>query len=438
MSRNQLNLMRRLITLICLVFSGQIFALAAIEEWRTSNGMKVLFVAAPELPMVDFRMVFHAGSSRDGERLGLSLMTSALIADGTEKLTADEVAQGFESLGAEFYSSADRDSAVVGLRSLTDAKLLKPSIALTQQLLSAPAFPQSGFARVRQQTLVAIQAKQQSPAAIAGIELMSALYPDHPYGLPKEGTEETLMALSPVELKNFYHRYYVAKNGVLAIVGNLTSQEAQQFAQQLADSLQSGQAASPIAAPIPVSSAQEIHVDFPSTQTHIFVAQLGMAMNDPDYFPLYVGNHVLGGGGFISRLMEEVRSKRGLSYSVYSYFQPMQQTGPFLVGLQTKNNQVEEAKEAVETTLSKFLTEGPKQEELEASKQNITGGFPLRLDSNRKIVDYLAQIAFYQLPLDYLETFNEKVEAVTIADVKRAFRRLDVNKMLTVTVGGKQ
>ncbi len=438
MSLVQVNRIRGLVTSVCLLFSCQLYAIAAIEEWRTSNGMKVLFVAAPELPMVDFRMVFHAGSVRDGTRLGLSLMTSALVADGTDNLTADEVAQGFESVGAEFYTSASRDSAVVGLRSLTDAKLLQSSIALAQELLSAPAFPESGFVRVRQQTLVAIQAKQQSPSAIAGIKLMSALYQDHPYGSPKEGTEETLMALTPVDLKNFYHRYYVAKNGVLAIVGNLTSQQARQFAQQLASSLGTGEAAPAIASPKPVNSAKEIHVDFPSSQTHIFVAQLGMAMNDPEYFPLYVGNHVLGGGGFISRLMEEVRSKRGLSYSVYSYFQPMQQTGPFLVGLQTKNTQVEEAKKAIGDTLSEFLKEGPTQDELEASIKNITGGFPLRLDSNRKIVDHLAQIGFYGLPLDYLETFNEKVEAVTIADVKQALTRLNVNKMLTVTVGGKQ
>ena len=162
-----------------------------------------------------------------------------------------------------------------------------------------------------------------------------------------------------------------------------------------------------------------------------------MRRDDPDYFPLYVGNHILGGSGFSSRLVKEVRVKRGLSYSVYSYFSPQSVKGPFSLGLQTRVDQASQAAELAKQTMRDFIKNGPSEEELEASIKNITGGFPLRTDSNADIVGYLAVIGFYELPLNYLDTFNEKVESVTRETIRGAFkRRLDVDHMTTVVVGG--
>jgi zinc protease len=173
-----------------------------------------------------------------------------------------------------------------------------------------------------------------------------------------------------------------------------------------------------------------------ASQAHIMIGAPGISRDDPDYFPLVVGNHVLGGGGFTSRITDEVRQKRGLAYSAYSYFSPLRREGPFLIGLQTQRDQASEALEVVRGTLREFVAGGPTEQELQAARQNIVGGFPLRMDSNRKIHDYLALIGFYRLPLTYLDDFVRNVEQVTVAAVHDAFRRrVDPDRMVTVVVG---
>jgi zinc protease len=162
----------------------------------------------------------------------------------------------------------------------------------------------------------------------------------------------------------------------------------------------------------------------------------GIRRDDPDYFTLFVGNYILGGGGFVSRITEEVRQKRGLAYSAYSYFAPLQARGPFIIGMQTRRDQADEALAVLRDTLREFVSKGPTEQELQAAKQNIVGGFPMRIDSNRKIHDYLRLIGFYDLPIDYLETFVANIERVTVADIKAAFaRRVDPDRLVTVVVG---
>jgi zinc protease len=222
----------------------------------------------------------------------------------------------------------------------------------------------------------------------------------------------------------------------VAIVGDLSRERAETVVDQIVAGLPPGEKAPPLS-PVPELRSDLLEeVDFPSTQTHVYAGQPGMHRTDEDYFSLYVGNHILGGSGLVSLLMEEVREKRGLSYSVYSYFLPMAQRGPFLMGLQTKNEQAADARGVLMETLRRFREEGPTKEELAAAKKNITGGFPLRIASNAKIVQYLAMIGFYGLPLDYLDTFNDRVLAVTSEGVRDAFRRrLNPDRFATVIVG---
>jgi zinc protease len=190
--------------------------------------------------------------------------------------------------------------------------------------------------------------------------------------------------------------------------------------------------------PVPLGAAQTREIQFPSSQSHVIMGHPGITRTDPDYFPLYVGNYILGGSGLVSRLSVEVREKRGMSYSVFSDVIPLRVPGVFLMGLQTRNGQRVEAAGLARTTLENFRRDGPNEAELQAAKKNITGGFPLRLDSNRKITDQVATIAFYGLPLDYLDEFPLRVEAVTAQQIRDAFqRRIDPNRMATVIVGGK-
>ena len=224
----------------------------------------------------------------------------------------------------------------------------------------------------------------------------------------------------------------------MAIVGDVSKKQAEAIANKISASLPKGTAQEKIAA-VKSSVETKQHVDFPSQQSHVRMGQIGIERGNPDYFNLYVGNHILGGGGFTSRLVKEVRSNRGLSYSVYSYFLPYEQSGPFMLGLQTRADQVTEAIQVCNEVLADFIENGPTQEELNLSKQNIINGFPLRVDSNRDILGYLSLIGYYDLPLSYLNDFNKNIEKVSLEDVKQAFRKhLDLDTFVTVVVGSEQ
>ncbi len=408
-----------------------------IQHWTTSNGARVYFVPAPELPMLDVSITFDGGSARDGGKAGLALLTNSLLDDGAGSWNTDQIAQRFEGVGAQFGLVAHRDMASVTLRSLSDTELLQPALAMMTHLLHAPAFPQEAFERERKQMMIALRAEEQSPAALAQKAFYPALYGDHPYASPSMGTQESLEKLTLDDVRQFHAKYYVARNAVVAMTGNVNRKEAEKIAENLISPLSSGKVAVPLPPVKALTESIEINIDYPSSQTHVLMGQPGMHRGDPDYFTLYVGNHILGGGGLVSRMSEEVREKRGLSYSAYSYFSPMRQNGPFIVGLQTQNNQAAEALQVAGDTLREFVANGPTSDELVASKQNIMGGFPLRIASNSKIVGYLAMIGFYNLPLDYLDQFNPTVDSITLNDINKAFKaRINPDKMVIVTVGG--
>jgi len=411
-------------------------AAPAIQHWETAHGARVYFVPAPELPIVDVQLVFDGGSARDGAKGGISQLTNTLLDDGAGDLDADELAERFEDIGAQFSTDAQRDMATVSLRSLGDEATLNTALDTLVTVLKSPTFPEDGLNRERNRMLTALRGEQQSPEAIAEKAFFKAVYGDHPYANEVLGTPESLATLTRADVVSFYRRYYVARNAVIAIVGDLDRAHAESTADRLAAALETG-APAPTLPPVPrLKSAKTLHIDHPSTQTHVLIGQPGMKRGDPDYFALYVGNHVLGGSGLVSRISDEIREKRGLAYSAYSYFFPMHEAGPFMMGLQTRTEKTEEAIVLLRKTLQKYIDEGPTAAELKASKQNITGGFPLRLDSNAKIIGNLAVIGFYGLPLDYLDTFNRHVEAVSVKDIRDAFRRrIDPDDLVTVTVG---
>ena len=433
---NAMN-MKFLLGFLCLsVMSWSVQAAPKIETWKTSKGTEVYYVHAPQLPMVDLQVVFDAGGSRDGQASGLAAMTNGLLDQGAAGLDADAISRGFESLGAVYGSNAGYDSASVQLRSLTDKKLLDKALDNLKQVISKPDFPEDAFERRRARTLIGIRAKQQSAGTVAREAFMNAVYRSHPYAKPNSGTEETVKALKRDDIIAFYKQYYVAKNAMIAIVGALDQKQAKDIAESITAVLETGEQAKPLEDVKPLDKANTVFIEHPSVQTHILVGQPGVKRGDPDYFPLYVGNHVLGGGGMVSRLFAEVREKRGLSYSANSYFSPMRFAGPFIAGLQTKTEQVDEALSVLMENIRQFIDEGPTEDELVASKRNITGGYPLRIDSNSKILAYLVVIAYYKLPLDYLDTFNANIEAVTVEQIKDAFkRRLEPDKLVTVKVG---
>ncbi len=429
--------MRISLILVALVISLPAFSAPKIQHWQTGKGTRVYFVEAHELPMVDIQLSFDAGSARDPEGLeGLASFTSSLLSEGAGGLGADELGFQFERLGANFSASAGDDFASVSLRSLVDKDKLAPALKNLQRVLNAPDFPEQAIERQRQRYLVGIQQKKQSPGAMANEAFYKEVFASHPYAHPGDGTEESIRRISRKAIVEFHQQHYVAANGIIAIVGDLTRKQAKKLAEDLTSGLQRGKKASPLPAVPSLTKASVIKQDHPSTQTHILLGQPGMKRGDPDYFPLYVGNHILGGSGLVSILFEEIREKRALSYSAYSYFSPMRVKGAFIAGLSTRADQADEALGVLRDVISSFIENGPSAEALEAAKKNITGGFPLRIDSNSNLLGYATIIGFYNLPLDYLETFNDRVMAVSLEDIKSAMaRRIDPDKLVAVMVG---
>jgi len=422
--------------LLNIFVAGMASATPEIQHWVSEKGLRVYFVPVNDLPMVDLRLVFDAGSARDDGNYGVALLTNGLLSEGAAGQDAQQLAEQFETVGAQFSNGALKDMAWLNLRSLRDDKYLQPALATLKNILIQPNFSELAFNREIERLKISVKASKQSPAAISEEAFYKALYGDHPYASPAEGTENSLAKIKLADLNVFYKQYYSAKNAVVSIVGDLDRQQAETLVENLTQNLPVGQRAKQIPNVKALTQSKTIRIDFPSRQSHILVGQSGTYRGDKDYFTLYVANHPFGGSGFASRLVDEVREKRGLAYSVYSYFMPMRLPGPFQMGLQTRNDQADQALQIVNDELRRYIKEGPTKEELEASLTNITGGFPLRVDSNRKLVEYIAMIGFYDLPLSYLQDFTGKIREVDINKIRDALlRRIQPDKMITVIVG---
>jgi zinc protease len=422
------------VALFLLLWSSIASAVLPIEHWTTSRGTRVYFVRADAIPMLDVNIDFDAGSRHDPVgKSGLASMTAGMLARGVDGFDETALAERFADLGASRSGGAGSDRASVSLRTLTSPRERDAAIDLIARIVSRPTFPEGPFKRERERVVQSLREAQIRPDAIAQRTFDALLYPTHPYG--REPVPESIEAIGRDDLVDFHRRRFGADAAVVSMIGAVTRAEAEAIAERLTRGLPAGEPAPPIPGVVAPPSVER-RIPHPATQSHILTGVPAMARSDPDFFPLFVGNYVLGGGGFVSRLTAEVREKRGLSYSVYSYFSPMAQPGPFVVGLQTQKAQTDDALKVVRETVERFVREGPTEAELLAAKQNLVGGFALRIDSNRKILDNLANIGWYRLPLDYLERWTEQVERVTTAQVRDAFqRKIQPDRLVTVVVG---
>ncbi len=414
--------MKRLLTAI-IVLAAAPLALAGvtIEQWTTANGARVNFVAAPALPMLDVQIDFAAGSMFDPEgKAGLAALTRAVLDLGAGERDETDNAEQLPDLGAALGGSADTDRASVTLRTLTARDKLEPALAVLRDVLHRPHFAAAVLEREQARTVTGLKEAMTRPDSIAGKAFWEALYPGHPYG--RQATPESVAALTRADLVDFHQRLYTAGNASISLVGQLTRAQAERIAEQLSSALPAGTPPALPAAPAAARAATQA-IAHPASQAHIYLGLPAIERGHPDFYPLLVGNYTLGGGGFVSRLVQEVRDKRGFAYSVYSYFAPMRQAGPFQIGLQTQRKQAREAIKVVRQVLGDFVARGPSAEELAAAKANLSGSFPLRLDSNAKLLANVAVIGFYGLPADYLDHYRANIEAVTVDDVKAAFSR---------------
>ena len=406
-----------------------------IQNWTTAEGARVLFVEARELPMFDLRVTFAAGSSQDGKTPGLASLTNAMLNEGVAGKDVTAIAEGFEGLGADFGNGSYRDMAVASLRSLSAKDKREPALKLFAEVAGQPTFPEDALKRIKNQLLAGFEYEKQNPGKIGGKALFAKLYGAHPYGQPSDGTAESIPGITLEQLRAFHAKAYAAGNAVIALVGDLSREEAEAVAAQVSAALPKGPALAAPAQPV-APKAGITHIDFPSKQTHLMLAELGIDRQDPDWPALSLGNQILGGGAFGTRLMSEVREKRGLTYGVYSVFSPMQVRGPFMINLQTRAELSEGTLKLVEDILADYLKSGPTQQELDDAKRELAGSFPLSNASNASIVGQLGAIGFYNLPLTWLEDFMQQSQALTVEQVKTAMNKhLAADKLVIVTVG---
>ncbi len=412
-------------------------ATPSIQHWKSASGAKVLFVENHDIPMLDVAVSFPAGSSFDtADTSGVAGLTHHLLDLGAEGLSEDDIARGMADIGAQLSGGFDPDRASISLRTLSSTAQREKALDIMARVLQRPLFPEAILAREKARAVAALKEAETKPENIADKAFRKAVFGAHPYALSVSGEIASVEKITARHLHDFYAAHYLAGSAVVALMGDITRAQAEEIAQQLTGRLPVADAPPALPAVAMQIPASEQRIKHPASQSHLLIGAPGMARNDPDYFPLYVGNHILGGGGFVSRLMDEIREKRGLAYSVYSYFMPLRQPGAFQIGLQTRKEQADEALQLVRGTLAKFIASGPTEKELLAARQNIVGGFPLRIDSNRKILDYLSLIGFHDLPLTYLDDFTRKVEQVSAAQIHDAFRRrIDPGAMATVIVG---
>ena len=422
--------------LLITAVSTQLQASPPIQSWQTEQGTKVLFVEDTLLPMVDIRIVFDAAGSRDGELPGVAMLTNGLLAEGAAGKDAQALAELFESVGAQFDNGSLRDMAYVGVRTLVDDKYLDTAIDTLADVLGDPDFPVVAFDRELARMKVALEARKQSPADIAEEAFYKAVYADHPYAQPSGGTQQSLEQITLEDIKAFYQQYYVSANAIVAIVGAIDRQQAEDIVRRVMAGLPKGSKAEPLPEVPELDRAQTIRIDYPSKQSHIYLGQPGMTRADKDFFTLYVANHPFGGGGFTSRLVDVIRQDNGLAYSVSSFFLPMQAEGPFIINMQTRADQADQALALLKAELEKYVAGGPDKTELDRSISNITGSYPLSLDSNSKLLGSLAMMAFYDLPDNYLDTYVANIRKVDRGEINRSLKdRIDVDNIVTVVVG---
>lgn len=424
---------------LCATFSTSALALLPIQDWKTASGARVLLVVNRDLPMLDVSIDFPAGSGFDTEgKAGLASYTNYMLKLGAGGLGENEIAQRIADVGARLAARLDSDRAGLALRTLSSAAERDRALEVMTRVLQEPAFAEDVLAREKARGIAGLKEADTKPDTIASRTFRRMVFGGHAYGLRSSGEVETVTSLTRDDLLGFYRRHYVADRAVVAIMGDVTRAEAERIAEQLTARLPRS-AGGPVALP-PVPALERAAVTMvahPASQSHILVGGPGIRRDDPDFFPMLVGNHILGGGGFASRLNDEVRQKRGLAYSVYSTFAPLLQAGAFQIGLQTRGDQAQAALTVVRDALNDFVTRGPSEKELADAKENLIGGFPMRIDSNAKIHTHLAMIGFYGLPLTYLEEFVPSIRKVTVADIKAAFgRHVRPERLVTVVVGG--
>ena len=423
------------------------YAILPIEQLPVVNGAKAFLVQTKALPMVDIEVSIDAGDRYDPKgKSGLASMTAELMSYGVRGeqrgLSEAQIADEIADLGANIATSVSGERATLRIRSLSRKDLRDRAVQLAADMLSAPIYDAKILAREKQRSITGLLEAETKPDFVLERQFSKLIYGDYP--LANSPSVKSIAAIEANDLVRFHKQFYRGERMIVSIVGDVTPAEANEMVRTLLKRIPpSGPAIPALPAftrsPVEPLADREVNIPFDSQQAHIAMGMTAIARNNPDFFPLLVGNYVLGGGGFVSRLMTEVREKRGLAYSVFSYFAPGKDVGIFQAGLQTKSDQAALALDVMSSTMAKFIEDGPTQSELLAAKANLINGYPLRIDNNRKLLDTVSSIVWNGLPLDTMETWTQQVNAVSLEQVNAAFQKyLAMDRMKIVVLGASK
>lgn len=406
----------------------------AAQRSVLENGLVLLTSEQGAPPMVTFNLLVRAGSIYDPQgKEGLANLTSRLLTYGTKKKTALEISEILDFIGAELSAGSGEEIATISMTLLK--KHLPVGLELLAEILTEAVFPEEEIGRQKQQVIASIRGRQDDPGEIAQVTFLGALYPKSPYGRPVEGTEKSVAGIEQSSLLSFYERYYRPHRAILAVVGDVSHQEMVAALNEAFRGWKNGRSENEVPPHPSPGAAAFIRVNKNITQANIIIGHEGVARGHPDYYAIHVMNYILGGGGFASRMMEEIRNQRGLAYSVYSVFSSGKYAGIFQAAMQTKNETAAEAIRIAKEEIRRIQEEGVTGEELEAAKSYLTGSFALKLDTNRRIAGFLAHMEYYELGLAYVERYPGLIRAVSREDVQRVAKRyLRPEKLIVVVV----
>lgn len=392
------------------------------ERYTLGNGTRLIVSEQHALPLVAVQVLVDAGSRWDPRgQEGVANLAADLLTEGTKTRGASEISQAFDFIGAAYSTSADTDFAILTLTVLS--KDFDAGVSLLLDLLLHPSFPDAEVARRREAALGRIKASEDDPGQVAARAFVQTLSAGEPYGHVVIGTPEAVRKLTRKDIVAFYGQHYHPEGTIITVVGDVSAAEVRDRMEQALRNWRKGGMAAfqyPAAAP---RQAQTVAVDKPITQANIILGQRGVARDNPDYYALQVMNYILGGGGFVSRLLDNIRTKAGLAYSVASFFTVNRSPGSFQVVMQTKNESTTDAIQRACGELARIRQEPVSDDELNDAKLYLTGSFPLKLDSDTKVAGFLTQVEFFALGADYADAYIQRINAVTKEDVQRVARQ---------------
>lgn len=422
MIANLKNSLRLLSFLLAFWPFGGSLAMPSVQRTVLPNEMVLLISEEHSLPFVTLQLLVEAGSKEDSPgQEGLARLTAKGLLLGTVKRPAKAINEELDFMGASVDSSAGRDYATLSLRVLK--KDLGKGLELFLEILTQPVFPAEEIGKEVKKTLAAIQAEEDQPDAVAEKAFQENLYLQGPYKYPVEGTKESLNRISREAVVRFYQNHYHPDHSILTVVGDITREEIEA---KLVPSLKKWPRGIPPKAPLRVEfvkGPKTVRIDRSLTQANIILGQAGVSRDNPDYYALTVMNYILGGGGFSSRLVQEIRNKRGLAYSVDSFFDPGKHPGSFQIVLQTKNPSAREAITLARQQVERIQKELVSEKELEGAKKYLVGSFPMRLDTQRKLANFLMQVEYYGLGMDYAARYPGLVQAITREEILQVARK---------------